>query len=222
MAERPGKKQLKALRRAREEAARAYREQRGGTEGRQRGVTQAPPQPSVSPEPVAVEHFLQAYGELTNATVELYRRLAPEDPRHDQVREALSQARRAASLALDGTEAEPEAEPEAAIDGELYGDAADYYLASSGSVELVRTARPEPPPLDLSSSQNLPAVVRRPQRAWLPSESFVARYARVRRATHRWPDEAVLTRYLRDRQLPDESSLRRYLRRRRELYQRYG
>jgi hypothetical protein len=209
MAERPGKKQLKALKRAREQAARAYREQRA-----------APQTPSLvdSSEPAVMDHFLQAYGELTDATVELYRRLEPQDPRHQQVREALAHAREVAGSVLEEGGAEPETE----VDGELDGDPAAYYYAASGSVELVRIARPEPPPLDLNPAHNLPAVVRRAPKGWLPDESFLARRARVRRATHRWPDEAYLTRYLRERPLPDESSLRRYLRRRRELYKLHG
>jgi hypothetical protein len=203
------KKKLKALKRVQKEAARVYREQRD--------LAHAPASFAGSSEPVAVDRFLRAYGELTDATVELYKRLDREDPRHEQVRDALAHARQAAASALD----ELETESEAAVEGELDGDPAAYYLAASGSVELVRTARPEPPPLDLSPSQNLPAVVRRGPKG-LPNESFVVRYVRVRRATHRWPDEASLARYLRERPLPDESSLRRYLRRRRELYRLYG
>jgi hypothetical protein len=204
-----GKKKLKALRRAQQEAARFYRAQLDTTE-----VTASPADPA---EPVAVDRFLQAYGELTDATVELYRRLDPQDPRHQQVRSALAHALRSATSALTDVEADAETDAEPDTDDSLDIDSSDGVLTSS-SIELVRI---QPAP-SLRLTRNLPVVVRRMPERRLPDQSSIVRYARVRRATRRWPDESWLQRYLRERPLPDESTLHRYIRRRRELYQLYG
>jgi hypothetical protein len=242
MPEHSGKKKRKATKRAAKEAARAYQAQAGITEG-------IPWAPS-STDPAGVEEFLQAYAELTDATVELYKRLDSQDPRHQQVREALAHAQGATAVVLGeacakleaSTNGDAESEMEADDGHDLSGTA---FLAANGSVELVRIApdmRPAPDPRIAPSTQtspdkgtaldrraapepppNLPAViVRDTARRWLPDQSFLVRYARVRRATHRWPDEAALTRYLRGRQLPDESGLRRFIHKRRELYRLYG
>jgi hypothetical protein len=200
-----GKKKLKALRRAQKEAARVYRAQLDTTE-----VTGSPADPA---EPVAVDRFLQAYGELTDATVELYRLLDPQDPRRGQVRAVLAHAQRSASSALTDVEADAEPDTDDSLDIDPSGG-----VLTSSSIELVRI---QPAP-SLRLTRNLPAVVRRMPERPLPDQSSIVRYVRVRRATRRWPDESWLQRYLRERPLPDESTLHRYIRRRRELYQLYG
>jgi hypothetical protein len=249
MSEHSGKKKRKALKRAQRVAARVYRTQPDVTEHL---VPRAG-----STEPVAVAHFLQAYGELTDATAELYKRLAPGDPRRQQVRAALAHAQQVATTTLgeSATVADTDADNETDADVETEADAEFNdagVLAANGSVELVRiapdarpapdtrpapeaqpisdirtgldrAAAPEPPEPPANLPANLPAVVaRRPPKRWLPDESLLVRYVRLRRATHRWPDEATLTRYLRERQLPDESALHRFIRKRRELDQLYG
>ena len=228
MAERPHKKRLKALKRAAKEAARAQQTQRAVTDG---------VGPVAGPiESVAVDHFLQAYGELTNATVELYKRLDQEDPRHEQVREALARTQQLAASVLSHTPTEADTQEEAQVDASVEADAgvepdagiepdAVNLPLTSGSVELVRTARiagPRPVLRPVQAPPKPSVAAPHSPRLRLPDESFLARYLRVRRATHRWPDEAGLARYLRARRLPDESTLRRYLRRRRELYRLYA
>jgi hypothetical protein len=205
MTEHLGEKKLKAVRRAQKAAARAYRAQIDGT--------QVSASPAGSTEPVAVERFLQAYGELTDATAELYRRLDPEDPRHAHVREALAHARRVVASVLTPVDAGGDADPAPDADS----DTAAVRMATP-SLELVRV-RPAP---ELRTAPNLPTLVRRRPARMLPDQAALVRYARVHRATHRWPDEAALFRYLRARPLPDESALHRFIQRRRELYQLYA
>jgi hypothetical protein len=192
-----GKKKLKALRRAQKDAARAYWAGRGATEPSSRA--------GVGAEPVLVDRFLQAYGDLTDATVELYRHLDLDDPRRQQVRDALAHARRAATAVL----------AEAATARPMDPGTDDLFPTSS-SLELVRIASNPPP------TPKLPAVVRPVSQRRLPDEASLVRYMKVRRATHRWPDEAWLARYRRDRALPDETWLKRSGRRRRALYDRYA
>jgi cation transport regulator ChaB len=200
-----GKKKLKALKRAQKEAARVYRAQLSEVE--------APVSATGSVEPVAVDRFLEAYGELINAAVELYRRLDPQDRRHAQVREALAHAQRVATSALTDVDADAEVETDADVEFDI-----STGPVTSTSLELVRIGTPSSQRLTF----NVPAVEPRLPPRRLPDEASLVRYARVRRATHRWPDEATLARYLRERQLPDESTLHRYIRRRRQLYQLYG
>jgi hypothetical protein len=203
------KKKLKALKRAQQEAARVYRAELGEAE--------APISPAGALGPVAMDQFRQAYGELISATVELYRRLDPQDPLYVQVREALAHAQRVASSVM--TDAEADAEVEVEIDVDIDLDISAGPIAST-SVELVRIQTA--PGLRLTHNPPSVGLVPRMPPRLLPDEASLVRYARVRRATHRWPDEAVMTRYLRERQLPDESTLHRHIRRRRELYQLYG
>lgn len=221
MSERAAKKKRKALKRAGKQAAGESRAQSDGTE--------ALASPFASAETVAVDHLLRAYGELTDATVELYTRLDPQDARRPRVLEALAHAQQVIAFVVGAVDTETEADPETHAETDVALDsAAAELLVASGSVELVRTAPHTRPAPDAGTAldrrpapeapANLPVVVRRTPRRWLPDESFLARYARMRRATRRWPDEAALTRYLRERQLPDESGLRRFMRQRRERY----
>jgi len=166
---------------------------------KRKSLIQTPPVAEPGADLASIDRFLRAYGELTDATAELYRRLEPGDPRRLRVHDALGHAQRVAQATLTG------------VDGKTA--TASLPKAPAGtSLELVRTPRnlPEfvPPPNERSPSE---ATVR-------PDESGLVRYARVREGGHRWPDESTLGRYLRQRPLPDESTLARWRRRRRELH----
>ena len=168
--------------------------------GKKKRKSLIPAQPLVEPGAnlASIERFLRAYGELTDATAELYRRLEPGDPRRLRVHDALGHAQRVAQAALTG------------VDGKTA--TASIPKAPPGtSLELVRTPRKLP--------ESAPMPTERPpsEQTARPDESSLVRYSRVRKAGHRWPDESTLGRYLRQRPLPDESTLARWRRRRREL-----
>jgi hypothetical protein len=200
-------KKKKALKRAQKDADREYQ---AGRDGMPTPITAG-----IRADPLVVDRFLQAYGDLTDATVELYRQLDLDDPRRQQVREALAHAKDVATLMLAQSGTMPAADPSSAT---VAYRVTDDYSATSASLELVRIAPDPPPPPPPKPS----AIVRRVPPKRLPDEASLVRYARVRRATHRWPDEAGLARYLRHRSLPDESWLKRFVRRRRALYDRYA
>jgi hypothetical protein len=235
MSERSGKKKLKALRRAHTEATRVYREHAEGPAGSALAAR--------STEPVVVEHFLQAYGELTDATVELYRWLDPQDPRHRQVREALARAGRAAAAALaqgdeigaergtagvlganGGVEAglDLDSRADLGVNVEPESDAelnAASLLAASGSVELVRVA-----PESATAAERSTAAGRTPAAERTPpaerSNSADTGAALDRRAMPATPANlpAVVPRHWPRRWLPDESFLVRYTRVRRATH----
>ncbi len=173
--------------------------------GKKKRKSLIPAQPVAEPEAdlASIDRFLRAYGELTDATAELYRRLEPGDPRRVRVHDALGHAQRVAQATLAGAD----------------GDTATASIPRAPvgtSLELVRTPR------------NLPefgaALDERPpsEHAVRPDESSLVRYSGIRNAGERWPDESTLGRYLRQRPLPDESTLARWRRRRRELHDHRG
>lgn len=83
-------------------------------------------------------------------------------------------------------------------------------------------AQPQPPTsVELVPVKPAGEMVAVTTRRRYPDEAALVRYVRNRRARHRWPDEAAIARYLRKRRergprYPDESGLSRYLKHRRQ------
>jgi hypothetical protein len=169
--------------------------------GKKKRKSLSPARPVAEPgtDLASIDRFLRAYGELTDATAELYRRLEPGDPRRLRVHDALGHAQRVAQATLNGVD---EKTATASIPKAPVGTSLELVRIPRKLAEFGATPNDRPPS----------------EHAVRPDESSLVPYSRIRNAGHRWPDESTLGRYLRQRPLPDESTLARWRRRRRELH----